>query len=50
MESVSKVRVVSVGCLHGSLKDLYTSLKKEEEKGGFKIDIVLCCGDFEVFY
>jgi lariat debranching enzyme len=36
------MRVAVVGCLHGSLSELYRTLPPD-------IDLVLCCGDFQAF-
>lgn len=41
------VRVAIVGCLHGCLKDVYDAIEADEEKTGKKVDLLLCCGDFE---
>ncbi|KAG5447434.1 lariat debranching enzyme [Clonorchis sinensis] len=41
------VKVCVVGCLHGELDRVYTDIAAAEEAGGFKTDLVLCCGDFQ---
>nr|XP_018916655.1 PREDICTED: lariat debranching enzyme isoform X2 [Bemisia tabaci] len=39
--------VAVVGCLHGELDNVYENIKKTEEKEGKKIDLLICCGDFQ---
>lgn len=48
LDKNTKVRVAVVGCLHGQLKDLYKDIMALEKRDNKKIDIVLCCGDFQV--
>jgi lariat debranching enzyme len=45
--NIKTVRIAVVGCLHGHLKDVYDEIKANENKTGKKVDILLCCGDFE---
>jgi lariat debranching enzyme len=40
--------VAVVGCLHGKLDFLYKELSKWSESSGKQVDLVLCCGDFQV--
>ena len=35
------------GCCHGELDGIYKSIKQCEERGGFKVDLLLICGDFQ---
>lgn len=35
------------GCCHGELDSIYERLRKYEEEKGRKIDVLLCCGDFQ---
>jgi len=35
------------GCAHGELNTIYDTIKLIEEKHSLKIDLLLCCGDFE---
>ena len=35
-------------CMHGELDIVYDTLRKLEEAEGIKIDLLLCCGDFQV--
>lgn len=44
---VKKLVVATVGCLHGRLGDLYYDLENYEKENNVKIDLVLCCGDFQ---
>ena len=41
------MKVAVVGCLHGELHTLYRVIQYIEQTQGFKIDLVLCCGDFQ---
>jgi hypothetical protein len=34
--------------MHGELDIVYDTLRKLEEAEGVKIDLLLCCGDFQV--
>ena len=43
----NSVRIAVVGCLHGNLKDVYDELAIIEKNTQTKVDILLCCGDFE---
>lgn len=40
-------RVAIAGCVHGELDTIYSALKSKD--GGFSVDLVLVCGDFQVF-
>lgn len=35
------------GCCHGELDKIYGALKRLEEKENIKIDLLICCGDFQ---
>jgi lariat debranching enzyme len=35
------------GCCHGELDAIYDRLKLHEEQSGHKVDLLLCCGDFQ---
>ncbi|KAL3307764.1 lariat debranching enzyme, partial [Cichlidogyrus casuarinus] len=39
------VRVCIVGCLHGELDKVYREIATVESQKGFKVELVLCCGD-----
>uniref|UniRef100_A0A1I8GGR6 DBR1 domain-containing protein n=1 Tax=Macrostomum lignano TaxID=282301 RepID=A0A1I8GGR6_9PLAT len=36
-----------VGCLHGELDRVYATIRDLEAEGGFTVDLLLCCGDFQ---
>jgi hypothetical protein len=36
------------GCGHGELDAIYAALQETERREGIRIDLLLCCGDFEV--
>jgi lariat debranching enzyme len=40
--------VVIIGCCHGELDAMYDSINHLQERQNIKIDLVLCCGDFQV--
>ncbi|KAI6202807.1 hypothetical protein M3Y94_00483000 [Aphelenchoides besseyi] len=44
--STRKLRIAVVGCSHGELNRIYRMIE-QEEKSGEKIDLLLCCGDFQ---
>ncbi|XP_042863744.1 lariat debranching enzyme-like [Penaeus japonicus] len=35
------------GCSHGELDTIYNSVSRLEQIHGFKVDLLLCCGDFQ---
>ena len=39
--------IAVVGCLHGDVDKMYTDLRSWEVANEVKIDVVLCCGDFQ---
>ncbi|KAK4755840.1 hypothetical protein SAY87_009597 [Trapa incisa] len=41
------MRIAIEGCMHGDLDNVYKTLKFIEERAGSKIDLLLCCGDFQ---
>lgn len=45
--SADEVNVVAIGCTHGELDVVYTTVKRLEEESGRKVDLVLCLGDFQ---
>jgi hypothetical protein len=36
------------GCCHGELDKIYETLTALEEREGRKVDLLICCGDFQV--
>jgi hypothetical protein len=35
------------GCCHGELDTIYAAMQRLEAKEGVKIDLLICCGDFQ---
>jgi len=35
------------GCCHGELDAIYAAIQETERREGVKVDLLLCCGDFE---
>ena len=47
-DSVSVALQVAVeGCCHGELDKIYAAMRHLEVKEGIKIDLLICCGDFQ---
>lgn len=44
----ASVQIAVEGCMHGELDIVYDTLRRLEEAEGVKIDLLLCCGDFQV--
>ena len=45
---MSDVQIAVEGCCHGELDKIYESLAYLEQREGTKIDLLICCGDFQV--
>eukprot|EP00953_Heterococcus_sp_UTEX-ZZ885_P031558 16550-Heterococcus_DN1.PRE.2 len=43
----SKLNIVVEGCCHGELDKIYASIARMEQAQGVKVDLLLCCGDFQ---
>ncbi|XP_020591193.1 lariat debranching enzyme [Phalaenopsis equestris] len=41
------MKIAVEGCLHGELDKVYATIKRLEEAENTKIDLLLCCGDFQ---
>lgn len=41
------MKIAVEGCAHGELDNIYASIKEVEEKENIKIDLLICCGDFQ---
>ncbi|KAL4350660.1 hypothetical protein HN51_032363 [Arachis hypogaea] len=41
------MKIAVEGCMHGELDNVYKTLKHLEETQNIKIDLLLCCGDFQ---
>jgi predicted phosphodiesterase len=46
-EENSDIHIAVVGCAHGELDLIYKSILAEEREKKCKIDLLICCGDFE---
>ena len=42
------LNVAIVGCSHGELDTIYESIAQRERELRLKVDLLLCCGDFQV--
>ena len=43
----SYLNVMIEGCCHGALDDIYAALREVERRRGVKVDLLICCGDFQ---
>ena len=41
------MRIAVEGCAHGELETIYKTLEKVEKSDDKKIDLLICCGDFQ---
>ncbi len=41
------MKIAVEGCLHGELQKVYETVQEIEEREGYKVDLLLCCGDFQ---
>jgi len=41
------MRIAVEGCTHGELEKTYQTIKQIEDQDGSKVDLLLCCGDFQ---
>jgi len=41
------MKVAVEGCAHGELERIYDTIAGIEKDSGTKIDLLLCCGDFQ---
>ncbi|GER46861.1 lariat debranching enzyme [Striga asiatica] len=46
-DSVSKMKIAVEGCMHGDLDNVYATLLHLQEVERIKIDLLICCGDFQ---
>lgn len=42
------MKIAVEGCAHGELEKIYETILFLEEKEGIKVDLLICCGDFQV--
>ncbi|XP_055870632.1 lariat debranching enzyme B-like [Biomphalaria glabrata] len=41
------MKIAVEGCCHGELDKIYETIKELEKQNGFKVDLLLICGDFQ---
>ncbi|KAI8597679.1 DBR1-domain-containing protein [Dissophora ornata] len=41
------MRIAVEGCCHGQLDDIYRAIEDRERQHGYKVDLLLICGDFQ---
>lgn len=41
------MKIAVEGCCHGELDKIYETIEYLEKKEGVKVDLLLCCGDFQ---
>lgn len=41
------MKIAIEGCAHGELENIYDTIQLLEEKESIKIDLLICCGDFQ---
>lgn len=46
-ERADKMHIAVEGCSHGELDTIYNVIQRLEQMHGFKVDLLLCCGDFQ---
>ena len=44
----SNTQIAVQGCSHGELDKIYDSVVQSESHTGKKVDLLICCGDFQV--
>ena len=42
------MRIAVEGCAHGDLDNIYAAMREVEANEGVPIDLLICCGDFQV--
>ena len=47
VEGSPYVNMVVEGCCHGKLDEIYAGVKQIERRRATKVDLLLCCGDFQ---
>lgn len=45
--STDSISIAVEGCCHGELDRIYARIQDHEQKTGQKIDLLICCGDFQ---
>lgn len=41
------MRIAVEGCAHGELEIIYNTITEAEKVDGKKVDLLICCGDFQ---
>eukprot|EP00096_Caligus_rogercresseyi_P006358 TRINITY_DN22734_c0_g1_i1.p1 TRINITY_DN22734_c0_g1~~TRINITY_DN22734_c0_g1_i1.p1 ORF type:complete len:491 (+),score=104.42 TRINITY_DN22734_c0_g1_i1:39-1511(+) len=41
------MRIAVEGCAHGCLEEIYSTIGEIEKRHNYKVDLLLCCGDFQ---
>ncbi|XP_071451969.1 lariat debranching enzyme [Hetaerina americana] len=41
------MKIAVEGCAHGELEKIYEAIEHLQQKEGIKVDLLLCCGDFQ---
>ena len=41
------MKIAVEGCCHGELDKIYETIAYLEQQEGIKVDLLLCCGDFQ---
>lgn len=41
------MKIAIEGCAHGDLDNIYETIQTLEEVNNIKIDLLICCGDFQ---
>ena len=41
------MRIAVEGCAHGELEKIYQEIEAYESKNDKKVDLLICCGDFQ---
>lgn len=41
------MKIAVEGCAHGELEKIYETIAAIEKQENYKVDLLLCCGDFQ---
>lgn len=41
------MKIAIEGCAHGELEQIYDTIQYIEQKEDLKVDLLICCGDFQ---
>lgn len=41
------MKIAIEGCAHGELEKIYETIEELEKRDKIKVDLLLCCGDFQ---